>query len=62
MIALVLSFALGLIVGLIHKGIHITVNHKQEPPKQEGYNQSLAHLLPAETRNYYESTHGQNQW
>jgi hypothetical protein len=62
MIALVLSFALGLIVGLIHKGVHIHVHNSNEQPKPEEYNPSLAHLLPAETRNYYESTKGQNQW
>lgn len=57
--SLVLAFALGLIVGLIHKGIHIHVDKKeQEPPKQ--YNQSLAGMLPKEVQQYYKSTNGQN--
>jgi cytochrome bd-type quinol oxidase subunit 2 len=61
MIALIIAFALGLIVGLIHKGIHIHVNNSNMP-KQDGYNESLANLLPAEVQNYYQSTHGQNRF
>jgi hypothetical protein len=56
-----LCIALGYTMGLIHKGIHIHV-HKPETPKQEGYNESLAPLLPAEIQKYYESTKGQNQF
>ena len=59
MISLVLVFALGLIVGLLHKGIHIHVD-KSDLPKKEGFNESMAGYLPPEVQNYYSQTKGQN--
>lgn len=49
----------GYAVGLIHKGIHIHM-YKEGPKKQEGYNESLAPLLPSEVQNYYKQTQGHN--
>jgi hypothetical protein len=61
MIYLAIGLVLGYVMGLIHKGIHIHVNNSNLP-KQEGYNKSLAHMLPAEVQQYYSSTHGQNKF
>jgi hypothetical protein len=60
--AILLAFVLGLIVGILHKGINIT--HKHEQPKQETlkYNESLVDLLPNEVKQYYHETNGQNRY
>jgi hypothetical protein len=58
----VLTFISGLGIGLIHKGIHIHVHKDLPQTKKEGYNESMAHLLPASVQQYYESTKGQNNW
>jgi hypothetical protein len=55
----VLVLVAGYVLGLIHKGIHIHV-HKEGPKQQEGYNESLAPLLPPEVQNYYKQTQGHN--
>lgn len=55
-----LAFVLGLLVGLVLKGINIHIIHKQPVDKPEKYNESLAHMLPAEVQQYYNSTNGQN--
>ena len=56
-------FALGLITGLALKGINITITHKrEEAPKKEGYNPSMAGLLPNEVQKYYQDTNGFNKF
>ena len=58
--AVLLAFVLGLIVGLVLKGINIHIIHKQPVDKPKEYNQSLVKQLPPEVQNYYNTTQGQN--
>jgi hypothetical protein len=60
--AILLAFVLGLIIGLVLKGININIVHKSVDSvgKPKEYNQSLAPLLPPEVQNYYNTTQGQN--
>jgi hypothetical protein len=60
MLYLFLGLVIGYVMGLIHKGIHIHVDKKQEIPKE--YNESLVNLLPPEVQQYYHSTNGQNRF
>jgi hypothetical protein len=60
MIEVIIALALGYVMGLIHKGVHIHM-HKEEK-KQEGYHPSLSNMLPPEVQHYYNQTQGQNQW
>jgi hypothetical protein len=56
---LLVSFALGIIVGVLTKGIKITIHHKQE--KEETpieYNPSSAKHLPKEMLDYAEQNQG----
>lgn len=57
----VLCVLLGLVAGIVTKGIHIHI-HKEDTAKNEGYNESLAPLLPPEVQNYYNNTNGQNNF
>lgn len=56
-----LAFISGWVLGLSQKGIHIHV-HKEQPKKQEGYNPSMVKHLDPEVKQYYNQTHGLNQW
>jgi hypothetical protein len=60
---IIIAFVLGLLAGVIPKGIHIHI-HKPEQKKQEkeGYNESMAKHLPPEVQNYYQSTGGANKF
>ena len=60
----IVAFVLGLLAGVIPKGIHIHVHRDipKPPPKDEKYNESLADLLPPEVQNYYNTTNGQNRF
>ena len=62
--ALLLALSLGLIAGLLVKGININITHKHEQPKQEKptYNESLVDLLPNEVKQYYHDNSGQNRF
>ena len=61
--ALLLAFILGLIIGLVLKGINIHIIHKNDVDnKPKEYNQSLAPLLPQQVQEYYKSTNGQNHF
>jgi hypothetical protein len=64
MIATLLIFILGLVSGLLFKGININIVHKSvdsvDKPKE--YNQSLVSQLPPEVQNYYNTTQGQNKF
>lgn len=62
MIEILIAFALGLFAGLVSKGFHITINHKKDEPKQEGYNPSMVDYLPNEVKQYYTKTHGRNEF
>lgn len=59
MISLVLALAIGYLIGLMQKGIHI---HKEEPKPKEGYNKPMSAMLPPEVQHYYNKTQGQNSW
>jgi hypothetical protein len=63
-IALVAAFFIGLIAGLINKGITINIVHKpvDNVDKPKAYNESLAKQLPADVQNYYKQTNGYNQF
>ncbi len=61
--AILLAFVLGLIVGLVLKGVNIHIIHKQDVDnKPKEYNQSLKTLLPQQVQEYYKSTNGQNNF
>lgn len=53
---------IGYVIGVMQHGINITINHKEPEQKPKEYNQSLSHLLPTEVQQYYQSTHGHNQF
>jgi hypothetical protein len=60
---IIIAFVLGLLAGVIPKGIHIHVHKPVETvDKPKEYNPSLSHLLPPEVKNYYHSTQGKNQF
>jgi hypothetical protein len=58
---IIVAFILGLLAGVIPKGIHIHINHKQDQTKVE-YNESMAGMLPKEVQEYYHSTNGANKF
>jgi hypothetical protein len=62
--AILLAFVLGLIIGLVLKGINVSIVHKSVDSvgKPKEYNQSLVSQLPPEVQNYYNTTQGQNQF
>jgi hypothetical protein len=61
--AVLLAFAVGLLVGLLFKGINITITHKQEElPKKQEYNESLVDLLPNNVKQYYHDNLGRNNF
>jgi cell division protein FtsN len=64
MAILLTAFVLGLIVGLVLRGVNINITHKHEQPKQEKqeYNESLVDLLPSNVKQYYHENSGQNKF
>ena len=55
---MLITFICGLVVGLLHKGINITINHKQpEAPKEDM--KAPVHMLPENMRQYAEKNNGQ---
>ena len=60
----VILFVLGLVSGLLFKGININITHKTEQKPQEApkYNESLVDLLPNEVKQYYHENNGQNRY
>lgn len=60
----IILFVLGLVAGLLFKGINISITHKHEQPKQEApkYNESLVDLLPNNVKQYYHENNGQNKF
>lgn len=53
------SFAMGIVVGILTKGIHITINHKQADfEKVKEYNKSSVDSLPPEMIEYAIKNHG----
>ena len=61
--AVLLGTFLGLVVGLLFKGINITITHKQEKPTEaQKYNESLVDLLPNNVKQYYHENNGQNRY
>ena len=61
--AVIVAFVLGLLAGVIPKGIHIHI-HKPETKKltKEEYNESMVKFLPSEVQQYYNITNGQNKY
>lgn len=59
-----LAFMLGLLAGVVTKGININVVHKSvhtvDKPVQ--YNESMASALPPEVQEYYNTTNGFNRF
>lgn len=56
-----IAFACGIALGFTHKGINITINHKEkEAPKE--YNESLVDELDPKMREYYDRTNGLNKF
>lgn len=55
------SFIAGYVVGLVQKGIHVNINHKEKEIPTT-YNPSLATELPPEVQQYYHETKGFNQF
>jgi hypothetical protein len=61
LLTLVLTFALGLLVGVLSKGVKITIKHEKELPTYE-YNESLVEELPLDVQQYYQQNQGRNEW
>ena len=61
---ILLGIFLGLVSGMLVKGINVTITHKTEQKPQEApkYNESLVDLLPNEVKQYYHSNNGQNKF
>jgi hypothetical protein len=57
-----ISFICGYVAGNLQKGIHVNINHNQQPEAPTEYNESLANMLPADVQQYYKSTNGQNNF
>ena len=59
----IILFVLGLVSGLLFKGINISITHKQEQkPEKPTYNESLVDLLPNNVKQYYHENNGQNRY
>lgn len=63
-IACIVLFLLGYYLGILQKGIHINITHKQEekPKEPVKYNESMAGHLPPEVQEYYKTTQGFNKY
>lgn len=63
-LACTLFFICGLGVGFLSKGITISHHHyeKLTTPQKEGYNESMAKLLPNDVQEYYTSNNGFNKF
>jgi hypothetical protein len=61
---ILLAFFLGLLAGVITKGIHIHHHQVQEMKQSEAvkFNESLVNYLPNDVRQYYEENNGQNRF
>ena len=62
---IIIAFVLGLLAGVIPKGIHIHVYKSAQQTKKkenEAYNESLAGYLQPEVQNYYQETQGFNRF
>ena len=64
MMEILIAFVLGLIAGLVSKGITISHHHYEKIQKKEEikYNESMKHMLPNEVQEYYHKTNGMNKF
>jgi cell division protein FtsN len=61
---IIVTFVLGLLIGMVINGIHINIIHKHEQPKptNQEYNESLVDLLPNDVKQYYHENNGRNNF
>lgn len=66
LLGLVITLALGYIIGLVQGGINVTINHnektKEAPVTEDGepkYNRSYEDLADPQMKQYLEQNHGQ---
>ena len=54
---MLVSFGLGIVTGLLIKGIHVNVNQRQ-PEAPEKFNETYEEQIPLEHQKYIERTNG----